>query len=293
MILGSEAIKARLNNGEIFREGTWEVGNVKEASYALRIAMDGLIIDGKPYAQGEAYPTKGNFLQIEPGKVAILSTLEQLDMPNDLVGRLGIRLDFAALGLTGFMGIQVDPYYGRNYDNERLFIRAANLGNETVRLSEGDAVFNIEFSEVKDATEPVPSKQRTWDRVLSLTKSQREPSWTYVTRVQSDINKEVDNIRDYLQPIVLFGIFLLAVTLLGVVVLLILGVRDTPTVQIPSWVTDWGWWLFLGTISIAIVSTAAMGVIGALVFLKQLRRLDERNPRKRRSLVWPWNWRSR
>ena len=44
---------------------------------------------------------------------------ERLNMPGDLVGKLGIRFDYATQGLTGLMGIQVDPYFGRGHDDER------------------------------------------------------------------------------------------------------------------------------------------------------------------------------
>ena len=40
-------------------------------------------------------------------------------MPADLVGKIGIRFNHAALGLTGLMGIQVDPNYGQGKKAER------------------------------------------------------------------------------------------------------------------------------------------------------------------------------
>ena len=62
-------------------------------------------------------------------------------------------------------------------------------------------------------------------------------------------------ILDYLQPLVMFGIFLVAVTILGVTLSVIFAVRNTPEVYVPGWVTNWGWWLLLGTLSIASVAT--------------------------------------
>ena len=59
---------------------------------------------------------------------------------------LAYALHYASMGLTGLMGIQVDPYYGQNRLDERLYIKVANFGNEQVVLSKGDTVFNIEFS---------------------------------------------------------------------------------------------------------------------------------------------------
>ena len=270
MILGSDEIKEQLEQGQIFHAGTFDFANVKEASYALRVAGDWLIIEGKPYGKGERHP--GPFLEIAPGKIAILSTQEEFHMPGDLVGRLGIRLNFAGQGLTGLMRIQVDPYYGSDYPDERLFIRVANLGNDPVKLRPGDPVFNIEFSVVARAQPPQEAKDRTWDRFLAIIKNQQNASWTYVTRVEADAKSEIDKARDVLQPVVMFGVFLVAVTILGVVIALILEVRDVPDVRVPGWVTDWGWILLLGTLSVASLATAAIGLIGALAFWRQRRR---------------------
>ena len=105
MILGHSEIHDRIAKGEVFREGTWDPGCVKEASYVLRIAADGLLLDGKfydPFSQKKQNwlqklltkfgftitpkPTEPrNYIQIDPGKIAILSTIEELDMPSDLV----------------------------------------------------------------------------------------------------------------------------------------------------------------------------------------------------------------
>ena len=43
MILSGDAILNRLQDGQIFRQGTWHEDFIKEASYALRVANDGLL----------------------------------------------------------------------------------------------------------------------------------------------------------------------------------------------------------------------------------------------------------
>ena len=132
MILDKETIRERLYNGEVFKDGTWVEESIKEASYALRVASDGLLLRGKRYKPNEE-SIEGR-IEIKPGEIAILSTIERLDMPGDLVGKLGIRFDYATQGLTGLMGIQVDPYFGWGHEDERLYIRVANLGNETILI---------------------------------------------------------------------------------------------------------------------------------------------------------------
>ena len=84
-----------------------------------------------------------------------------------------------------------------------------------------------------------------------------------VEDTQQEVRSAKEEIRDYLQPLVMFGIFLVAVTILGVALSVILALRNTPEVNVPSWVTNWGWWLLLGTMSIASVATALMGVLAA------------------------------
>ena len=97
MILGSDAIRERLSQGDIFRECTWEDDSIKEASYALRVAGDGMVVDGKPYKPGDKSYAEP-LIEIRPGRIAILSTVERLCMPGDLVGKLGIRLDVCGKG---------------------------------------------------------------------------------------------------------------------------------------------------------------------------------------------------
>ena len=170
MILGRKEIHKLLKEGHIFRECTWKKKCLREASYALRIADDGLLLNGKFYDPGDHY--KDDYIVIDPGKIAILSTKEEITMPGDLVGKIGIRLEYALLGLTGLMGIQVDPYYGHDKEHERLFIRVANLGNAPIRLSPGDEVFTFELHEVKGKI-PKKTKQASWPRIKGTLKGPR------------------------------------------------------------------------------------------------------------------------
>ena len=221
MILGKDAIRERLNNGEVFKDGTWVEESIMEASYALRVASDGLLLGGKRYKPDEE-SIEGR-IEIKPGEIAILSTKERLNMPGDLVGKLGIRFDYASQGLTGLMGIQVDPYFGLGREDERLYIRVANLGNETVPIHPGADVFTFELHKVEGSV-PAPSTPRLpmWHRLQDILAGQSNISWSFVTRVQhnvEDTQQQVrsarEEIRDYLQPLVMFGIFLVAVTILG------------------------------------------------------------------------------
>lgn len=276
MILGSERIKERLEQREIFRQGTWIDSSIKEASYALRVADDGMVLGGKIYEPGKDFHSK-RFIEIEPGRIAILSTVERLCMPSDLVGKLGVRLDFASKGLTGLMGIQVDPYYGQNHTDERLFIKVANFGNETVRFSPGATVFNIEFSEVSHSSNPC--KPSTWERIIESLENQENSDWTYMTKVDIDargaesrVIRDVDSIREGHQSVVMFGIFLVAITILGVMITLMLNVKDAP-----NWVANAGWIAFITLFSLATLAIVWFIVVAGAIFWKSSKNRTDRS----------------
>ena len=298
MILGHNEIHNRLTTGQIFKKGSWEPRCVKEASYVLRVADDGLMLDGERYRPGkESIMTD---IVIKPGKIAILSTMERMNMPSNLLGKIGIRFDYACQGLTGLMGIQVDPFYGWGHDDERLYIRVANLGNDAITIPLYAGAFTFELHSVSGYV-PVPKKARDlmWLRIQDTLSEQRDASWSYVTQVQSDSDKalsevrsqlsehrdslderlsseatslkdslssETESIRQHLQPVVMFGIFLVAVTILGVVLSIVLNVSRAESVDVPTWVVTAGWILLLLTLSVACITTTLMGrvMIGRL-----------------------------
>lgn len=277
MILGGKSIEERLSAGQIFRKGTWEKASIKEASYALRVANDGMVIGGDTYEPGKKYYSEP-FIEIEPGRIAILSTIERLYMPDDLVGKLGIRLEYASMGLTGLMGIQVDPGYGQNQPNERLFIKVANFGNETVKVLPGDAVFNIEFSKVEN---PITvDKPSTWERIIKSISHQtsKTKDWTYMTRVNFDaqgveskvtqrVAIDVDSIRQGQQSVVMFGVFLVSITILGVMLGLLFSVDSAP-----NWVAKWGWIVLMVLFSVAALAIVAFVTIAGIAFCRATKK---------------------
>ena len=271
MILGRDEIHKRLKDGDIFRKCTWDEKCLREASYVLRIADDGLLLDGKfydPFDRKNRF--KGDYIAIDPGKIAILSTKEEMVMPSDLVGKIGIRLEYALLGLTGLMGIQVDPRFGRDKEHERLYIRVANFGNNPIRLSAGDGVFTFELHQMV-GNAPKASKKPSWPRIKRSLRELDDASWSYVTQVEQDLTAQTENIREYLQPLVLFGVFLVAVTILGVSLTIILTLGRFSPNQVPPWVTGWGWVILLVTLSLATLATAGVGFASAWRLLRPYR----------------------
>ena len=268
MILSESAIRARLS--DIFVMDSCDPEGVKEASYVLRVASDQLMFEAGVYELGA--PHQATSIVINPGRIAVLSTKELLHMPNDLVGKIGIRLQYALQGLTGLMGIQIDPLYGKRRGGERLYIRVVNLGVDPITLYPGDGIFTFELHQLTGYVESnrYLNKGRTWDVLRRNLPGRGNASWSYASQIndetqeretnyQRQFNQQIAGIRDYLQPVVMFGIFLLAVTILGVSLTVIFDVSDTPTNLVPGWIQQWGWILIFLTISIATISTAVFG----------------------------------
>lgn len=291
MILAQDEILKRLCKGDIFRECTWQKACLKEASYALRIADDALLIDGKFYDPGKKYD--GDYIRIEPGKIAILSTKEHLNMPKDLVGKIGMRLEYAQQGLTGLMGIQVDPRFGHDKPAERLYIRVANFGNETIQLSPGDEVFTFELHQVKGKA-PKIKREPTWLRMKDQLRYQSNASWSYVTRVENNLSGETENLRNYLQPLVMFGVFLVAVSILGVTLSVFLQTASPAEDFGSSWLTLDERRLLLWVLLIGIAGTAWVGLAAGWRFLRPYRGGAQRPTtgwiRKYWRKFWYWLW---
>ena len=278
MILGHNEIHNRLTVGQIFRKDTWAPLSVKEASYALKVASDGLILEGEHFKPSERH-VEGNIV-IKPGKIAILSTVERLNMPGDLVGKIGIRFKYASQGLIGLMGIQVDPYYGRNQKDERLYIRVANIGNDDISIPVCDEVFTFELHSLSGYVPPRPEPRvSTWLRIQETLAQRTFSSDSNITQVNTNLmelsrrlRSEMTGIRNYLQPLVMFGIFLIAVTILGVALMVIVTGSDMPEKEVPMWVRSWGWKVLLGTLSFAAVATGVIGVLTATdIFIRMFR----------------------
>ena len=263
MILGTELIKKRLRNGEIFQKESCLETSIKEASYALRISRNGgMVIDREPFEPGKCYPKP--FIEIKAGRIAVLSTEEKFCMPRDLVGRLSVRLDFAIKGITTLMSGQVDPFYGSD-EPQRLYIKVANYGINTVKINFNDLVFSIEFSTVRGANKPTSPRINTWTRVVNNIENLDSFDLTYTSNVDNyanaieqktgqQIDGGINRIRDSQQSVVLFGVFLVAITILTVAVAAILKVEGAP-----SWLPNGGWiWLLV---------LCSVATLGLLVFM--------------------------
>ncbi len=135
-VLLNDAIERCVNDFELI--SPFSKDHLKPANYKLRI--------------GDEYAIKGqirqlsdqsgqNQLTIEPFDVAVIKTLETLNMPNFLIARWNIRVQLAYEGLLWVGGPQVDAGYV-GY----LFCPIYNLSDKPVTLRYGDSIAVIDFT---------------------------------------------------------------------------------------------------------------------------------------------------
>ena len=158
MILNNEQITESLRQGLIVIE-PWAEARVQGASYDLRIGPQGATTTGKRIVDLESE----GYMRLEPGDMAIISSLEILRFDTAHAARLGLRSKFARKGLHVTTGLQVDPGF-----RGRLFISATNLTPQPITLPFGDDFLSIEIHRLdQPVTEPYNGPYQDKTELLS------------------------------------------------------------------------------------------------------------------------------
>lgn len=108
---------------------------LKPASYHLRLGAK-CRVDGKDVELSYNCPR----LTIPPHGIAVVTTLETLNIPGFLIARWNLKVKKVYEGLVWVGGAQVDPGYSGN-----LFCPLYNLSNRDVYLELGETLFTIDF----------------------------------------------------------------------------------------------------------------------------------------------------
>lgn len=146
--LGSNEIVERAK--ELFEPEDFEEGCVQECSYDLRLGTE-------VYTVGKRAPEiispKSPYVSLPPGAFAILTCLERLRMPKEIMGFITLRNRYKMEGLVNVSGFHVDPTF-----KGRLVFAVQNVGPSDIRLKYGERTFTIFFASVgkndKDRKKP-------------------------------------------------------------------------------------------------------------------------------------------
>jgi len=126
--------------------------SLRPAGYDLRV--------GANYAVGGKVETLnvGGSFTIKPYQVAIIQTLETLNVPDFLIGRWNIRVKLAYSGLLWVGGAQVDPGF-----RGRLSCPIYNLSTRDFTLKYGDRVAMIDFVTTTPVKEGISKAFQWWN----------------------------------------------------------------------------------------------------------------------------------
>lgn len=162
----------------------FEPTNLKPARYKLRLGEDCRVGDEQRWLNKE-----NPDLVIPPYELAIISTLETLNLPRFLIGRWDLKVKRVYEGLLWVGGPQVDPGY-----QGKLFCPLYNLSNKTIKLSYEDTIATIDFIR----TTPYTANCIDWDGTPNAPRAQYDrfglmsglkDAWILMKKLESSMEK--------------------------------------------------------------------------------------------------------
>ncbi|MGC1166685.1 MAG: hypothetical protein WA862_11320 [Solirubrobacterales bacterium] len=237
-VLGKDAIGKRLQGEgvagpQIFKPDSWAGDCFRGAAYDLRIASDWLITPKGTRYWKAAEPGYEECLapfSLEAGEVAFVSSVEELCMPHDLAGNIAPRFRRALEGILVMGGMLVDPGY-----EGRLHFQLANIGDKAFEVVPGKtSVAAIQFLPVEGelgAGESIPQSDELLNRLFHRDAKDPLPPLAFFSDV-GDLKKGVAATKENLDDqrikldatkrstdqLLVFGVFLVSITLFTVAV---------------------------------------------------------------------------
>lgn len=136
MILVDRQIKDRVGKAKVV--SPFEEACVQPASYDLRI---GSLIYAPPTPDQAIDVSKnGGVYRLPPYGNAVLTTYEDLRLPGDMIGRIGLKSSLARRGIIASTGPQIDPGF-----EGKLFVSIFNVAAVSHVLEYQDTFLTIEF----------------------------------------------------------------------------------------------------------------------------------------------------
>ena len=84
---------------------------------------------------------------IKPGEFYQLKTIEELEMPDDIIGLMYLRSRYSRNGLIGIFAVVDAGYKGR------LFVSVKNLGDKEIILKPKEGVIHIIFERLESKSQ--------------------------------------------------------------------------------------------------------------------------------------------
>lgn len=273
-LLSGEQIAQR--SDEIFLEDTFERKCLRAAAYDLRVRGKDIETTGS---------LSGDKLTLMKGQTAILETYELISMPPDLAGNIGVKYRLGIQGLFVSPGLFVDPCFGAADGGDkdakagrRLRFTATNLSKTPISIAlgeSGDHVIAVQFLTVDPSGpndkigEVAPDPQGlAFFEDLTQIETKFQGVETVAHRTQSATER-----------VVVFGVFLVALTILGASFAFILAVvasgdAVTNTVSALNELDMSNIWTLVLVIVLGVIA-GGLVVLLAFAIAYQFRRLSE------------------
>lgn len=139
--LTSESIRA--NFSKLIIDGN--EANIKHCAYEMQLG-DEYVISGSYLKTKRVLSIGGQFV-IPPGRFALVTTKETINIPGDLLGFLSIKATYKLSGLINVSGFHVDPGF-----KGKLKFSLYNAGNKDVVLTRDQKLFSIWFARLEKKT---------------------------------------------------------------------------------------------------------------------------------------------
>ncbi|HEV3232014.1 MAG TPA: hypothetical protein VG245_07155 [Candidatus Dormibacteraeota bacterium] len=241
-----EDLRRALDDGKIFRPGTWHPDCLRSSGYNIRVASDYMIIPVGEHAERtmRVIP-KGRRhtgdISLRPGENAFVSSEERLALDWTLTGNVGSRFSNTVRGLMVLTGMVVDPGYGwvkapsgelRADEDQRLHFVIANVGARTTTLRPGiDQIAVMQVFSCAPPQTPRPVSSTGVEYLDDLMRGEGEEGQLALayfrdvrdlfkrtgklTTVVEQTSGRVDRVEAHTSSVVVFGVYVLAMALLA------------------------------------------------------------------------------
>ena len=201
MILVDKNIKNR--HDEIFCGNCYDEKYVNAVSYDLHISG---IVENNNIVPSYV---------LRPGEVVFIKTVEEIHMPNDLIGRIGEKNSRMRQGLY-----VAGPHYYPGHKTY-LYLRVQNISSGTIKIKENDSIAQIFFEELCEVPEKTYAQQsnasfNNEDEYLGLAKykDEYEETMNNLKDAGQNLDEKINHI--YANILTLMGIFVSVFSLIMV-----------------------------------------------------------------------------
>lgn len=158
--------------------------NIRSAGYDLRLGDQYYMktdIRGGKLEIGQLNPKTARTLIVPANQVVIVTTIESLKLPDNVVGHLTLKLELLLRGLIMANQSQVDAGYEGG-----LFILLYNLSNHNVSLHYGESILRFELAEL---TSPTAMPYRGAYKNLSLAQALKSPVESSLAAMRKEVDR--------------------------------------------------------------------------------------------------------